>query len=325
MSAGRSCPLSYRYSPSVLRAAASIHVDTLYVVGGLYGNQAALDMILAMFEQERGNKHLIFNGDFNWFDVDPQSFSRINQAVLTFDAIRGNVETELARPNADGAAAGCGCAYPAWVDDTVVEDADQIMQRLARTALQFPLLWERLAALPMWQRIDVGGLPVGIVHGDAESLAGWGFAPEHLQDRAYRQQAQQWFDAAGVRIFACSHTCSPILCRVSNVRGQPCLIANNGAAGMPNFSGLQEGLLTRIATTAYNGPVCYGDQIDGLYVEALPIRYDVARWRADFLRQWPTGSAAHASYWSRISCGPSYRIENACMFSNDLQSARAKP
>ena len=75
--------------------------------------------ILRLFEAERGRKRLVFNGDFHWFDVDPARFARIQQAVLTHTALRGNVETELADPDSHSDA-GCGCAYPEWVDDGVV-------------------------------------------------------------------------------------------------------------------------------------------------------------------------------------------------------------
>jgi len=320
MSAGRSCPLSYRYSPSVFHADASAQTDTLYVVGGLYGNTAALDAVLARFDAEPGNKRLIFNGDFNWFDIDPDNFVRINEAVLAHDAIRGNVETELDAQDID---AGCGCAYPDWVDDVVVQRSNAIMGRLAATAAQFPPLRAQLTALPMWKRIDVGGVPVGIVHGDAHSLAGWGFAPEHLQDAAHLAEAVRAFDASGMRVFACSHTCSPVLQSLIDAQGRRCIVANNGAAGMPNFAGVQEGLLTRIAVTPCSDSL-HGVQVDGIHIDALPIRYDAARWQAEFLAQWPEGSAAHASYWKRISEGPSWRIDQALRLGDAARAAFAR-
>ena len=69
MSAGRTCPLSYRYAPDVMRAEPALRTETLYVVGGLYGNEPALESVVRMFDAEPGPKHLIFNGDFNWFDI----------------------------------------------------------------------------------------------------------------------------------------------------------------------------------------------------------------------------------------------------------------
>jgi hypothetical protein len=312
MTAGRTCPLSYRYSPAAFRAEATRDVDTLYVAGGLYGNETALASLLRMFEAEPGRKRLLFNGDFHWFDIAPESFRRINETVLSFDAIRGNVETELAGDEAELEAVGCGCGYPDWVGDEVVRHSNRIMRQLAATAALFPALRQRLAALPMWRRIDVGGVPLGIVHGDAESLAGWGFAQEHLADEAHRAIVKSWFDRAGVRLFAGSHTCLPVIAGLANSGGERCLVVNNGAAGMPNFSGRPEGVLTRIATTpAAANSSWYGTRLDGLYVDALPIALDTAGWHRAFLAQWPAGSAAHQSYWRRINEGPAYRIEQA--------------
>ncbi|MBC7501590.1 MAG: hypothetical protein H7315_14000 [Herminiimonas sp.] len=305
MSAGRNCPLSYRYAPQSLQGPAFIHTETLYVVGGLYGNEAALSTVVEAYTAEPGPKHLIFNGDFNWFDIDPASFSRINRAVLSYDAIRGNVETELAPRDLALSDAGCGCGYSDSVDDGVVQRSNAIMQTLAATATAFPALQARLAGLPMWKRIDVAGVPIAVVHGDAQSLAGWGFAAENLALDAHQTQLRTWFEASGVRIFACSHTCEAVFHTVEDSRGRDCLIANNGAAGMPNFAAGQAGLLTRIATTPYaNGPVASRARIDDLFIEAVPIAYDQPRWHADFLAQWPSGSPAHESYWKRITDGP---------------------
>jgi hypothetical protein len=312
MSAGRNCPVSYRYAPTVLCGDPSVRTGVLYVVGGLYGNELALDAVLNMFATETGRKHLIFNGDFNWFNTSPEGFRRINETVLSFDATRGNVETELAPLTSGDTGGGCGCAYPDWVSDDVVMRSNMIMHRLTATAARFPALQRRLAMLPMWKRIDVGGIPLGIVHGDAESLAGWGFAQEHLADPTHLVQVQRWFDLAAVRLFACSHTCLPVLQALSDTGGRKCLVINNGAVGMPNFSGLRESLLTRIATTPYaGGRSCYGTRLDGLFVDALSIKYDYAQWQEKFLAEWPIGSAAYASYWNRIRVGPSYRMEQA--------------
>lgn len=318
MTAGRSCPLSYRYSADVFNRPAAFQADALYVVGGLYGNEQALATVLALFEAEPArHKRLLFNGDFNWFNIEPGAFERINRTVLNFDAIRGNVETELAAQAGAGEGgddAGCGCGYPEWVGDGVVERSNTIMRRLAATAAGFADLRRRMGELPMHARVDVGGVGVGVVHGDAESLAGWGFAPEHLAEPAALTQAARWFDAAGVRIFACSHTCTPVLAPVANRHGEMCLIANNGAAGMPNFSNLAGGLMTRIALEpcTHARPV-YAQRLGPLHVEAIGIPYDAARWQERFLAQWPEGSPAYLSYWERIRNGTGYRKEQACV------------
>jgi hypothetical protein len=313
---GRSCPLHYRYPPAGFAIDAPPRLqalDVLYVVGGLYGNEAALARVLELFGRERGRKRLVFNGDFHWFDADPAVFARVQRGVLAFEALRGNVETELAAPPADGADgtedAGCGCAYPEWVGDGVVERSNRILQRLRR-AVDAPQRAE-LAALPMWQRADVGPRRLALVHGDATSLAGWGFAQEHLRDAAHRAEVARWFDAAGVDAFACTHTCLPVFQAVAAAPGRPPRwVLNNGAAGMPNFRGDAAGLLTRIATTPFEGPerrfgVALGD---GVMAEGIAIDIDAPAWQAHFSACWPAGSDAERSYLDRIVHGPDYSV-----------------
>ena len=317
--AGRSCPLHYRYAPSGFARPAGLACEVLYVVGGLYGNEPALDAVLTLFERESEPKHLLFNGDFHWFDSDPAVFRRVSERVLAFGALRGNVETELAQEPADTDATGCGCGYPDWVGDGVVERSNRILQRLRQTARSCPDLRAPLAALPMWARVDVGALRVGIVHGDAESLAGWGFAQEHLRDAAHRARARSWFEAAQVDAFACSHTCLPVFHTFGRAgQHDGPVVLNNGAAGMPNFRGDPAGLLTRIALRPFAGPERrHGIRRGELHLDAVAIEYDVARWRAQFLAQWPAGSDAHASYWDRISAGPHCRPSAALSRSED--------
>jgi hypothetical protein len=51
---GRSCPLTYRYQPEALTQPAQFEADTLFVVGGLYGNPAALRAVLERADTESG-------------------------------------------------------------------------------------------------------------------------------------------------------------------------------------------------------------------------------------------------------------------------------
>lgn len=300
---GRSCPLSYRYGAAALAAPASLHTDTLWVVGGLYGNSVALERVLGDFDRERGDKSLIFNGDFHWFDVDRDEFATIEHGVSGHRAMRGNVEAELARP-ANGA--GCGCAYPDWVGDATVEHSNRIIARLRATAQAFPLARERLARLPMFYIAEVGGLRVGIVHGDADSLAGWGFSQEALATPDGLRAAERALDSAGVRLFASTHSCLPVL---QGFAGERALI-NNGSAGMPNFAATRFGVATRISLSP-RASALYRMRIGALHVEAIPINFDAREWTRRFLAQWPAGSDAHASYFSRIASGPTYRTEQA--------------
>ena len=92
---GRTCPVSYRYSPADFRRDPEIVAATVYVIGGLYGNVEALEAVLALAAREPGPVSLVFNGDFHWFDVAPPDFARITRAVLDDWAIRGNVESKL--------------------------------------------------------------------------------------------------------------------------------------------------------------------------------------------------------------------------------------
>ncbi len=310
-SPGRSCPLHYQYGPAVFNTAVAddlADLDVLYVVGGLYGNALALQEVLRLFSQEAGRKRLVFNGDFHWFDVDPATFTRVQTAVLAHTALRGNVETELADENPD-VDAGCGCAYPAWVDDDVVQRSNRILNRLRSTTT--PEQRRVLAALPMWALASVGGQRIGIVHGDAQSLAGWGFAQEHFNDPIHMGTVRNWFARARVDVFASSHTCLPVFQQVLIAdRTQKAWILNNGAAGMPNFRGDSAGLLTRIATHAFVGPQRrVGHVHNGVFMDVVAISIDAAQSQRDFVGQWPAGSDAHASYFSRISNGPTYAVD----------------
>jgi len=300
---GRGCPLSYRYGAASLSGPASLHVETLYVAGGLYGNVHALERLLELYDAEPGDKALVFNGDFHWFDVDAGDFRLVTENVLAHSATRGNVETELAQP---AAGAGCGCGYPGWVGDAEVDRSNRIIERLRATAGTQHGLLEALRALPMYRVADVGGSRVAIVHGDAESLAGWGFSQESLATPAGAAAAREAFDSARVRVFASSHTCLPVLQDLGPGR----LIANNGAAGMPNFRGTRFGLATRISVRP-TPRALYAAQAGDLHIEAVAIDYDAAAWRARFLRQWPEGTDAHVSYFARIEDGPSYTLGQA--------------
>jgi len=300
---GRTCPVDYRYGAMALAGPVTLHADSLWIAGGLYGNVQAFGRLEEMFAAERGESALVFNGDFHWFDVANDTFARIEHAVSFHSATRGNVETEISQPQAD---AGCGCGYPDWVGDEDVTRSNRIIERLKDTARRAPGAAARLAALPMFRIAEVGGMRIAIVHGDSDSLAGWGFSQEALATQAGQVAARAAFAAAGVAVFASSHTCLPVLQAI----GDAGAIVNNGATGMPNFAGTAYGLVTRIAL-APRADALYRMRIGALVVEAIPINYDAAAWRQAFLAQWPEGSDAYSSYYRRIVNGPSYRPENA--------------
>jgi hypothetical protein len=193
-----------------------------------------------------------------------------------------------------------------------VSRSNRIAARLRETARASR--WTReLAALPMQLRVHVGDCRVAVVHGDAESLAGWGFAQEHLRDATQRRVVRGWFEAAQSDVFACSHTCLPVL-----HAQRAGTVLNNGAAGMPNFAGEHSGLLTRIATRPFAGPQRrYGRVRHRVHMDAIDIDYDVAAWHARFGRQWPSGSDAQLSYGPRIMNGPAYARADALLITED--------
>jgi len=304
---GRACPVDYHYSPDALARAAELSAETLYVVGGLYGNPYALDAVMALCEEETEPPTVVFNGDFHWLDVDPAVFLAINERVLAHAAIRGNVETELARGTGSD---GCGCGYPEWIDDTVVASSNAVMARLQRATAALSDATARLGELPMHLVAEVGGQRVVIVHGDAESLAGWGFAQEALGRIEAAKVVERWCELADTRFFACTHTGLPVA-QTFDFGKDSALVVNNGAAGLPNMRLSRFGLVTRISVRAPPAEVCYGLRFRGLHVHAVPVRYDHDAWERAFLQSWPPGTPAHAVYFDRIVAGPAYEADQA--------------
>lgn len=303
---GRACPAHYGYEPSVFDRQPAIEAETLLVAGGLYGNLAALDSIEALAAEEREPATVVLNGDFHWFDVHGDDFRQIEARTARHVRLRGNVETEIAAEASD---AGCGCAYPSHVGDGEVARSNAILDRLRETARAWPEAREALARLPMHAVARVGDAHIGIVHGDAQSLAGWRFDVDSLDDPASTSWVAETFRAAGVDAFASSHTCRAAM-RTFRVGGRERVVANNGAAGMPNVAGERFGLVTRIAVEP-SPAALYRTHVAGVFVEALAVRYDHASFEARFLAQWAPGSAAHVSYWARIAAGPDYSLARA--------------
>ena len=302
---GRSCPPSYGYSPKVFARAADVEADALYVIGGLYGNVCALDAIEALAACERDAPRLVFNGDFHWFDAHTTLFAEVQRRVLAHVALRGNVETEVA---GEDTGAGCGCAYPESVPDADVARSNAILQRLRAIATGVPGARAELAMLPMHAVARVGALRVGLVHGDAWSLAGWRFAHDQLDAQAARIEAAR--QLAAVDGFACSHTCAPALRAYEG-----CFVVNNGAAGMGNFTGTSFGVFTRIAAVALPAALearrLYGLYERGVWIDALRVEFDRDAWMRRFDAIWAAGSPAALSYRERLLHGPRYTIDAA--------------
>lgn len=302
--AGRMCPIDYSYAPSVLARAADFETETLYVVGGLYGNLPALATIEAMAQAD--GAQIVFNGDFHWFDAEPDWFAEIERGVAPYRALRGNVETEIARDGDIGA--GCGCAYPPSVSGEVVTRSNEIIA-LVQAAMPEPAR-ARLKNLPMHLVAQVGDLRVGIVHGDAAALAGWRFAHDELDNPKRHGWLADIQGAAQVDVFACTHTCLAAL-RDFDLPSGRLTVINNGAAGMPNFSRSRFGVITRIAKTPSPHAPLYGVKRDGIHIDALAVNYNPEAFLARFLTRWPPGSPAYESYYARIANGPDYSPQQA--------------
>jgi len=299
--AGRVCPRDYYYAPTVFDRLPEITTDVLYVVGGLYGNLAALDALEPLLAAEREPASVVFNGDFHWFDADPEWFAAVERRVTPHFALRGNVETEIARVSDVGA--GCGCAYPPHVSDDVVARSNAIMAALRATVPAASAAARRLGALPMHLTAAVGHLRVGIVHGDATSLGGWHLDRAALDDESARPWLGDVRAKSRIDVFASTHTCVAALRDFMLRHGRLTLI-NNGAAGMPNFAQPRVGLVTRIATRRSPRASLYGLVREGVHIDAIALAYEAAAFLDRFLARWPAGSPAYESYYRRIVEGP---------------------
>ena len=294
--------------------------EVLYVVGGLYGNPYALDEIEAMVARERqvgASVRLLFNGDFNWFNAEAEWFADINRRVLGHDAMLGNVEYELAHPS-DGA--GCGCAYPDFVDAAVVERSNRIMTRLQAVAAGQDEVTQRLSQLSRWRAAFFGGLKVLVLHGDPESLAGWGLSHEVLS-AAGSGQLEDWFSRCDADVILCTHTCLPVVWG-GTVAGRPRLLLNNGAAGMGNLHQDSRGLVLRLGVRPGPEKPLTSRSLGQVTGSLQPVAFDQEAWQRLFDRHWPTGSDAERSYRTRIGSGTALRLSGVAL---DRTSGRCLP
>lgn len=118
------------------------YITMSMLMSGVIGNAFALASLEQLVEkdlQSRGidpkRARIIFNGDFNWFNgVRRDDFVSLNQRIMTLVkenkaiCIAGNIEAELGVKRKDQSdPSGCGCAYPGYVGDRMVSNADKIM------------------------------------------------------------------------------------------------------------------------------------------------------------------------------------------------------
>ena len=292
---GRSCPLDYRYSPEKIAQAPALERGAVYAAGGLYGNLSSLAALEGLLNAEPcANSELIFNGDFHWFDAQPDWFAQVEHLTSKHTRLRGNVETEFARAHEEGA--GCGCAYPDGVDEGVVERSNRIEQALAGTARLVANnnteSWDRL---PMYLRRSVGGVQLAVVHGDMWSLSGWSLM-QGLDPAVLEQECQQ----ANVQLIFSSHTCEAF--DLIDAKAQFGVL-NNGCAGMPNIAGQEVGLVCRIGLQPHPSQAVKRWQFGGVWVEWLALPCTGVEFTSAFLQRWPAGTDAYESYWRRIERG----------------------
>jgi hypothetical protein len=324
--AGRVCPADYRIGVSAFSGRPELSCDTLFVVGGLYGNCFALDALELLIAAESGSVHVVLNGDIHWFDCLPEDFSEIERHVVSYRALAGNVELELCR--SDDIGVGCGCAYPDCTSDAVVDRSNRIHAMLGSMLTQHPELKEPLEGRTCTAVVRVGNHRVAITHGDEKLVAGWECSRDSLQDAERQNELSAWMRANGVSVLATTHTCAP-----AAVVLDAGAVINNGAAGMPNFLAALYGLVTRVGVApsphalyracvdgvfvrdAVRVDKSTRDRIDGdgVFVEAVPLRYDHDAYLRWFDSTWPAESPAALSYRERIVQGPTDEVADALL------------
>ena len=284
------CPVDYALSFNV---APTLRCDTLYVVGGVYGNVEALEALKRIIEPEA---LVVLNGDIHWFDASVERFLRIEEEIAPFIALNGNVEMELSREVKSGA--GCGCFYPTCVSEETKAWAHEIHACLSvMVDTQLHAYKKKFQARKTCLTLLVGEHNIAITHGDETSLAGWECSRENLQKASRQRALNAWFEANHFSVLASSHTCEAALLALE--KG---VLINNGAAGLPNFKGLGSGLVTRISTTQAPKAL-YGTHFENLFIDAINLDYDFEAFKRQFCEIWNKESPASRSYWNRITQG----------------------
>lgn len=305
--AGRACPIDYRIAADAFAGVPQESCDVLYVVGGLYGNPFALDAVEAMVAQEESASRtlVVLNGDVHWFDKTAENFANIERRIKPYLPLVGNVEAELRRQIDVGV--GCGCAYPECTSDESVSRSNRIHKMLSIAVDEHPELKEPLVGRPATLTVDVAGAKVGITHGDEKLIGGWDCSRESLQDIMRQDELDRFMAENDIDVFVTTHTCAPAALRLT--RGA---VINNGAAGLPNFAGERFGLCIRIARTPH-ADALFGCELDGLHVQAVPVRYDHDAYLAWFDGLWDELSPAAISYRDRIVNGPEDHLRDSLL------------
>ena len=212
--AAEACSPEYvTHVPDLANTTQDVPCDVLYVVGGLYGNVAALEALEAgvRCEAEAGLRvEDCCNGDFNFFNATTETWARVNDGVRRLGrATAGNVERETLNSESTG----CGCAYPEYVDAQFADRAAIIVDEL-RHVNSDPDIATWLAALPLYRTYVVRGTRVVCVHGDPACANGWALAAEHLPGGSRPEYAtddalvEGWFETANADVFASAKGCT---------------------------------------------------------------------------------------------------------------------
>lgn len=319
--AGRACPIDYMLDQKVWSSEVTDDhtFDTLLIAGGLYGNPFAADELTRMYNNEcerlgaSGRVGVVLNGDIHWFDRDIENFGLVEKKIENYIPLIGNVEAEVRR--LDDIGVGCGCAYPDCTDDASVSRSNRIhgmMKNEIQKSQELLALLENRAA---HMTAKVGGLKIGITHGDEKLLGGWECAIEQLEDVIRQAELNDFMTDNGIDIFATTHTCAAVAARLSSG-----IVINNGSAGLPTFRGQKFGVLTRISVNPCDDAI-YRCEYKDVYVEAVPVRYDHDSYVEWFDKLWPHNSPAEVSYRKRIINGPETYIANSLLGGFDIMPA----
>lgn len=293
----------YSIAPEEWDAEPFAQCETLICVGGLYGNVEAMKTVVNMLEEEVGRVCVVLNGDYHWFDGTLESFKEIEQLVKPYYPMNGNVEFELSREQACGV--GCGCSYPTTMSDAFVGRSNAIYERMKSAIDQEPGLAESLFGRPSWGIVQVGDALVGLTHGDEKSVSGWGCSVDNLQNEDRLNELDSFFKAHSVDILSTTHTCAAAAVKLPHG-----VVINNGSAGLPEYKDLLYGLISRISLNPHPDAI-YRTKFKGVYVEAVPVRYDQAAFISWFDSIWESDSPAAQSYRPRAVGGPDTVFEDA--------------
>ena len=187
MEKGRNCSLEYILRKNWTKKIKKLEAEVIYVVGGLYGNSYALEIINEMAQDE--NAKVVFNGDMHWFDVEKEDFLKVEE--LSKDSIKllGNVEFELLN---NTSSLGCGCNYPQDVSDGVVERSN-IIHNMMKENIKGDDILNDIKERSKTLVLDFSGKKIAITHGDEKSMSGWECSNDNLKLESRKKELDSWF------------------------------------------------------------------------------------------------------------------------------------